>query len=59
MQMGRDFCSQRVVNLWYSLPQIVVEVDTLGDFFKAETTRFLISKGVKGKRKENGIQREI
>ena len=45
--MRRNFFSQRVVNLWNSLPQNAVEARSLG-VFKTEIDSFLIGKGIKG-----------
>ena len=45
--MGRNFFSQRVVNLWNSLPQKTVEARLLS-VFKTEIDRFLINKRIKG-----------
>jgi len=42
-----DFFSQRVVNLWNSLPQKAVETRSLS-VFKTEIGRFLIGMGIKG-----------
>ena len=38
--------SQRVVNLWNSLPQKAVEAGSLG-VFKTEIDRFFINKGIR------------
>ena len=46
-EMRRNFFSQRVVNLWNSLPQKAVEARSLSAF-KRELDRFLIGKGIKG-----------
>ena len=45
--MRRNFFTQRVVNLWNSLPSEAVEA-TLLNVFKAKIDRFLNSKGIKG-----------
>ena len=45
--MRGNFFSQRVVNLWNSLPQKDVEARSL-IVFKTEIDRFLINKGVRG-----------
>ena len=45
--MRRNFFSQRVVNLWNSLPQKAVEARSLS-VFKIEIDRFLIGKGITG-----------
>ena len=45
--MRRNFFSQRVANLWNSLPQRAVEARSLS-IFKTEIDRFLINKGIKG-----------
>ena len=45
--MRRNFFSQRVVNLWNSLPQKAVEARSLS-VFKTEINRFLINKGIRG-----------
>ena len=56
----RNFFSQRVVNLWNSLPQEAVDARSLS-VFKTEIDRFLINKGigVMGKRQENGDEKNI
>jgi len=46
-EMRMYFFSQRVVNLWNSLPQRAVEARSLS-VFKTEIDRFLINKGIKG-----------
>ena len=43
----RDFFTQRVVNLWNSLPSEAVEATSL-NVFKARIDTFLNSKGIKG-----------
>ena len=43
----RTFFSQRLVNLWNSLPQRAVEARS-GSVFNTEIDRFLINKGIKG-----------
>ena len=43
----RNFFSQRVVNLWNSLPQRAVEARSLC-VFKTEIGKLLINKGIKG-----------
>ena len=45
-EMRRNFFSQRVVNLWNSLPQKAVEARSLS-VFKTEIDRFLINKGIR------------
>ena len=45
--MRRNFFSQRVVNLWNSLPQKAVEARSLS-VFKTEIDRFLINEGIRG-----------
>ena len=47
--MRRNSFSQRVVNLWNSLPQKAVEVGSLS-VIMTEMERFLIGKGIKGYR---------
>ena len=46
-EMRRKFFSQRVVNLWNSLPQKVLEARSLS-VFKTELDMFLINKGIRG-----------
>ena len=46
-EMRRNFFSQRVVNLWNSLPQKAVEARSLS-VFNTEIDRFLINKGIRG-----------
>ena len=46
-ELRRNFFTQRVVNLWNSLPVEVVEA-TLLNIFKSWVDRFLIDKGIKG-----------
>ena len=46
-ELRRNFFSQRVVNLWNSLPTEVVEATSL-NMFKARMDGFLIGKGIKG-----------
>jgi len=46
-EMRRNFFSQRVLNLWNSLPQRAVEAESLS-VFKMEIDRFLINKGIRG-----------
>ena len=45
-EIRRNFSSQRVVNLWNSLPQKAVEARSL-NVFKTEIDRFLINKGIR------------
>ena len=45
--MRRNFFTQRVVNLWNSLPVEVVEAASL-NIFKSLVDRFLIDRGIKG-----------
>ena len=45
--MRRNFFTQRVVNVWNSLPQKVVEAKTLCDF-KKELDLALGAKGIEG-----------
>ena len=52
-EMRRNFSSQRVVNLWNSLPQRAVEARSLS-VFKIEIDRFLINKGIKGYEEKAG-----
>ena len=47
MEMRGNFFSQRVVNLWNSLPQRAVEARSLSGF-KTEIVKFLIARGIKG-----------
>ena len=51
--MRRHFLSQRVVNLWNSLPQKAVETRSLSAF-KTEIDMFLIGNGIKGHREKAG-----
>ena len=44
--MRRNFFTQRVVNLWNSLPSEAVEATSL-NVFKARIDKFLNSKGIK------------
>jgi len=53
-EMRRNFFSQRVVNLWNSLPQRAVEAKSLS-VFKTEVDSFLINKDIK----ENGDKNRI
>ena len=46
-ELRRNFFSQRVVNLWNSLPIETVEAASL-NMFKSQVERFLINKGIKG-----------
>ena len=46
-EMRRNFLSQRVMNLWNSLPQKTVEAGSMS-VFKTEIDRFLINEGIKG-----------
>ena len=46
-EMRRNFFSQRVVNLWNSLPEKAVEARSLS-VFKTEIDRFLINMGIRG-----------
>ena len=59
-EMRRTTFSQRVVNLWNSLPRKAVETRSL-NVFKTEIDRFLINKGigVMGKRQKNGDEKNI
>ena len=52
-EMRRSFFSQRVVNLWNSLPQRDVEARSLSAF-KTEIARVLINKGIKGYGEKTG-----
>ena len=45
-ELRRNYFSQRVVNLWSSLPQSAVDVGTVSKF--EELDRFLIGNGLKG-----------
>ena len=45
--MRRNFFTQRVVNLWNSLPREAVEATSL-NVFKARIDKFLNGKGIKG-----------
>ena len=45
--MRRNFFTQRVVNLWNSLPVEMVEATSL-NIFKTWVDRFLTDKGIKG-----------
>ena len=46
-ELRRNFFTQRVVNLWNSLPSEAVEATSL-NVFKARIDKFLNSKGIKG-----------
>ena len=46
-ELRRNFFTQRVVNLWNSLPVEVVEAVSL-NIIKTRVDRFLIGKGIKG-----------
>ena len=46
-ELRRNYFSQRVVNLWNSLPQSAVDAGTVSKF-KEELDRFLIGNGLKG-----------
>jgi len=46
-ELSGNYFSQRVVNLWNSLPQSVVDAGTVSKF-KEELDRFLIGYGQKG-----------
>jgi len=46
-EMRRNFFSQRVMNLWTSLPHRAVEAKSLS-VFNIEIDRFLINNGIKG-----------
>ena len=46
-ELRRNFLTQRVVNLWNSLPSEAVG-DTSLNVFKARVDKFLNSKGIKG-----------
>ena len=52
-KMRRNFFSQRVVNLWNSLPQKAVEAKSLS-VFKTEIDKFLFGKAIKGYREKVG-----
>ena len=52
-EMRRNFFSQRVVNLWNSLPQKAVEARSLSAF-KTEIDAFLIDKGIRGYKEKAG-----
>ena len=56
-EMRRNFFSQRVVNLWNSLPQKAVEARSL-NVFKTEIDRFLINKGIRVMQ-EDGDEKSI
>ena len=47
-ELRRNFFTQRVVNLWNSLPSEAVEATSL-NVFKARIDKFLISKGREGR----------
>ena len=47
-ELRRNYFSQRVVNLWNSLPQSAVDAGTVSKF--KELDRFLIGNGLKGHR---------
>ena len=46
-EMRRNYFSQRVVNLWNSLPHSAMESESL-NCFKKEIDIFLIKKGIRG-----------
>ena len=46
-ELRRNFFTQRVVNLWNSLPVEVVEAASL-NIFKTQVNRFLTDRGIKG-----------
>ena len=46
-ELRRNFFTQRVVNLWNSLPSEAVEAPSL-NIFKIKIDSFLRSKGIKG-----------
>ena len=46
-ELRRNFFTQRVVNVWNSLPSEAVEATSL-DVFKARIEKFLNSQGIKG-----------
>ena len=46
-ELRRNFFTQRIVNLWNSLPSEAVEATSL-NAFKAKIDKFLNSKGIKG-----------
>ena len=46
-EMRKTFFTQRVVNLWNSLPQKVVEASSLA-IFKRELDVALVAKGIRG-----------
>ena len=52
-EIRRNFFSQRVVNLWNSLPQKAVEARSL-TVFQTEIDRFLINKEIWGCGKKAG-----
>ena len=52
-ELRRNFFTQRVVNLWNSLPSKAVEAISL-DVFKARIDKFLNSKGIKGYGEQTG-----
>ena len=51
-EVRRNFFTQRVVNVWNSLPQNVVEAKTSD--FKKKLERALGAKGIKGYRRKGG-----
>ena len=53
--MRRNFFTQRVVNLWNSLPSEAVEATSL-NVFKARIDNFLNSKGIKGYGERAGVE---
>ena len=53
-EMRRDFFTQRVVNVWNSLPPNVVEAETLSDF-KRKLDIALETKGIKGYGGKTGL----
>lgn len=53
-EMRKNFFTQRVVNLWNSLPQGAVEAETL-NIFKTKIDGFLAAKGIRGYGERAGI----
>ena len=53
--MRKNFFTQRVVNLWNSLPQKAIGASSL-DMFKRELDVALVAKGIEGYGREGGNQ---
>ena len=53
IEMRRNFSSQRMVNVWNSLPQKTVEARSF-TVFNTKIDRFLINKGIRGYAENTG-----